>query len=290
MDQRGEAHAGVVAQARRLGEHHQGMDAGIDLRVVLCRLRHAEKAIDLREDTRQCAALAQHLEEYRRRRFTQGTRRFGPYALGHQRVNLAVVHHLAHQHQGLVGDGKALRRETRGEARHAQDAHRILREGGRDMAQQACLEIGLAAPGIDEPAVGITRHGIDGEVAAAQVVFQAHIRRGVEGKTGVAGAGLALGARQRVFLMTVGMQKDGEIGPHLPVAGGPHLLGRGAHHDPVPVLDRQTEQLVAYAATYLEDLHHAILPTAPGWCTSPYHHDGRGNGCGNHFYLQASIL
>jgi len=37
------------------------------------------------------------------------------------------------------------------------------------MAQDARLEVGLTAVGIDEVAVGILRDGVDGEVAAQQV-------------------------------------------------------------------------------------------------------------------------
>jgi len=44
-----EPHGRIGRQARRLIQHHQRMQAGIDFGVVLGRLRHAEQRLDLGE-------------------------------------------------------------------------------------------------------------------------------------------------------------------------------------------------------------------------------------------------
>jgi hypothetical protein len=53
-------------RARRLVDHHHGVDAGIDFRMVVGALRHAEQRIDFRQQAGQRAAFAQHLEHARR--------------------------------------------------------------------------------------------------------------------------------------------------------------------------------------------------------------------------------
>ena len=135
----------------------QLVDAGVDFRVPFLRLRHAEQRVDLRVDHLQRAAVAQHADEDVGAGFAQRLLGFRPDALGHQRVGLAVGDHLPHQRQRLVGDAKAERRVTRGETRHAQDAHRVFGEGLRHMAQQARLEVALAAVGIDDVAGAVLR-------------------------------------------------------------------------------------------------------------------------------------
>ncbi len=72
-------------------------------------------------------------------------------------------------------------------------------------------------------------------------------------------ANLALGTRQRVFLVCLGMQEDGEILAHRFVTQLDHLLGRGAHHNVVAVLDRQAQQFVADGAAYYVGFHAVII-------------------------------
>jgi hypothetical protein len=97
--QAGEAHRQRRLQARAHVQHHHQVHAGVDLGVVVGALRHAPQAIAPRAAARQRAAGAQHLEHARRLVLHQPAREFLPHAFGHQRIDLAVGHHVAHQRQ-----------------------------------------------------------------------------------------------------------------------------------------------------------------------------------------------
>ena len=115
-------------QPRADVEHHHQVHAGVDLGVVVGALRHAPQAVDLgqqRGPARRSRAARSNMRDGRG--FHQAARQFLPDALGHQRVDLAVVDHLAHQRQRLAARREV--GEARGETRHAQDAHRVLGEG-----------------------------------------------------------------------------------------------------------------------------------------------------------------
>ena len=71
----------------------------------------------------------------------------------------------------------------------------------------------------------------------------------------VTGRGLALGARQRVFLLRDGMQEHGEVFTDRTEALLHHLLGRGADHHVVMILHRQSQQGVAHGAADNVNLH-----------------------------------
>ena len=109
------------------------------------------------------------------------------------------------------------------------------------MAQHARGQILLAAVGVDQRAVRIFRHGVDGQVAADQVFFQRHARVGMKGKAAVAHAAFALGACQRVFGAGFGVQKHREVSADGAKALRLHLLWRGADHDIVDVFDGSAE-------------------------------------------------
>ena len=94
----------------------------------------------------------------------------------------------------------------------------------------------------------VLRHRVDAEVAARQILFERDGRIGMEREAVVARRGLALGARERVFLLRLWMQKDREVAPHRQKAGVDHLLGRGADDDPVAIVHRRPEQRVAHRA------------------------------------------
>ena len=131
--QRGKADRQWKALTRGLVDHHQGMDAGIDLRMVVGPLRHAEQRIDLGQQPDQRAALAQHLEHARRPVFHQAFRQFLPDPLGNQMIDFAGGDHAAHQRQRFRRHRKI--GEAGGKAGKAQDAHRVFGEGRADMAQ-----------------------------------------------------------------------------------------------------------------------------------------------------------
>jgi hypothetical protein len=82
----------------------------------------------------------------------------------------------------------------------AEDAHRVLAERVGHVAQPAALQVGLAVVRIDQPALVVLRDRVDGEVAPRQVLLQRDLGLGMEREAVVAARGLALGARQRVFL------------------------------------------------------------------------------------------
>jgi hypothetical protein len=81
------------------------------------------------------------------------------------------------------------------------------------VAEDALLDIALAAVRVGQRAVVGARDRVDGEVAAHQVFFQRDIRRGVEHKAFVAGRGLAFGAGQRIFFLRFRMQEYGKSLP-----------------------------------------------------------------------------
>ena len=134
----------AAAELHGLAQRQQLVNAGVDFRVPLRGLRHAEQRVDLRVDHLQRAALAQHADEHIGAGLAQRLFGLGPDAFGHQRIRFAVGDHLAHERQGFVGHAKAERRIARGETRHAQDAHRVFDEGLGHVPQQARREI---APG-----------------------------------------------------------------------------------------------------------------------------------------------
>ncbi|MNN45927.1 hypothetical protein D3C81_1602830 [compost metagenome] len=123
------------------------------------------------------------------------------------------------------------------------------------MAQQARFEVALAAVGIDHLAVLVLGHGVDGQVAAGQVVFQADVRAGVEGEAAIALAALALGARQGVFLAGLWVQEDREVRADRAESPGEHFIAGGADHHPVDIGDWPAEQPVAHGAANFVYLH-----------------------------------
>jgi hypothetical protein len=198
------------------------------------------------------AAALQHVEHELGVRLGQPARELLPDALGHQVVGLARSHHLFHEFKSLVRDAKA---EPRGESRHAQDAHGIFGEGFAHVAQYARLEVGFASEGIDQrPILGLG-HGVDRQIPALEVLFEGHFGRGVYLEALVAAPALPLGAREGVFLVRFGMEEHGEVLAHGLEAVAHHVLGRGADHDVVPVLDGKAEQLVANRAADAIELH-----------------------------------
>ena len=97
---------------------------------------------------------------------------FLPDPFRHECSSFAGRHHLAHQLHRLRRDAKAERREARGEPRNPQDADRVFTEGVRHVAQPPRRKIRLAAVGVDDPAVAVLGHGVDGQVAPPQIVLE----------------------------------------------------------------------------------------------------------------------
>ncbi len=274
VQQGGDTHRQREAQARADIDAHQGMHQGVDLGMVVGALRHAGLRGQLRHHPCQCAAIMQCLEVHARlvtgliATITgKGALGFLPHPLRHQMIGFAALDHLPQQLHRFLGDAEAERREARGEAGHAQDAHRVFGEGGRDVAQDARLQVALAAVRIDQRAMFVPRHGVDGKVAADQVFLQRHLGAGVEGEAVIAAPGLALGARQGVLFLGLRMQEYREVLAHRTVAGGDHVFRVGAHHHPVLLLHRQAEQGVAHRAADQVGLHLDVTGDVAGAAT-----------------------
>ena len=123
------------------------------------------------------------------------------------------------------------------------------------MAQHAALQIRLAAEGVDQR-VAVLGDGVDGEVAAGEVLRQRHASR-LPGEALVARAGFALGAGERVLLAGPRMQEDWKVAPDLPKAALLHLFWRGAHNHPIALAYRSAQQFVAHRAANEIGLHAA---------------------------------
>jgi hypothetical protein len=199
------------------------------------------------------------MQEGARLRFAERLLRFRPDALGLQVVGFAGLDDLAHQRQRFVGDAEAAGGETRGEARDAQHAHRILGERRRDMAQDAIAQVGGAAKRVDQRAAFVLGDRVDRQVAPAQIVFERHVGGRVERETMVAAAGLAFGARERVLLAGPRVQEHREVLADRFVAQVEQVLRTAADDDIVAIAHRQTEQPIAHRTTDKKSFHAPIL-------------------------------
>ena len=269
MAQAGKAHGQRSLQARRHVQHHHGMHAAIDLWVVFGALRHAPESVEFGQQPDQRPAFAQDVEHARGPLLHQAAADFLPNALGNQGIDLAGRHHLAHELHGFGRDAEV--GEARRKARQTQNAHRVFAKGIGHMAQHAVLQILLAVIGVHQvlklvlaSPVRRSGDGVDGEIAPRQVFFQCHIGGGVHHKAAIAHAVLALGARQRVFLMGLRVQEHRKVAPHGHEAARAHLLRCGSDHHPVRVVDGQAQQCIAHRAAYLENLEftHAAMVVA----------------------------
>jgi hypothetical protein len=172
VHQRREPDSRLGREVRRRLQHELHVEARIDLRMPLLGLRHSVERVELRQDARERAAIVQQAQPRLRRRLAE--RSFGllPDALGHEGVHFAGGDHGAHARKRLGCDRETERLEAGEETGDAQDPDRVLVEGLGNVAQDARLEIRLAAAGIDERAVRVPRHRVDGQVAAPEVLFE----------------------------------------------------------------------------------------------------------------------
>lgn len=261
--QRGESHLRRWIQKRGLFEHQHGVNTGVDFGMPFRRLRHAEKRVDFRKHHCEGAGLTQHFEIALRSSLAERAHRFLPDTLRDQRIQFAACGHCAQQLQRFRCDLEAQMCKARREARQAQHAQRIFSERRRDMTQDARVKITSAVEWIDELAgLLIACNGIDGEVAALQILFEGHIRREAGFETVVARAGLTLGARERVLFLALRMQEYGEILAHWTKALIEQLLRRAAHDHPVAFHDRNSQQFIADSAADEIGLHRKSVTEA----------------------------
>ena len=137
--------------ARGFVHDHQGVDAGIDFRVIVRPLRHTEQRTCLRQESCQGTAFAQDLEHARRPGFHQAFCQFLPDPLGDQMIDFAAGNHGAHQRQRFRRDREFS--EARRETGEAQDAYGIFCESWADMAQNFGPQIALTAEGVHQGTV-----------------------------------------------------------------------------------------------------------------------------------------
>ena len=123
------------------------------------------------------------------------------------------------------------------------------------MPQDARLDVALAAVRIDQRAVGGSRHRVDGQIAAREILLEGYFGPELDAESAIARRGLALAARERVLLVGFGMQKHRKVAPDLAIAEPLELLARAADDDPVALLHRQAEQLVSNRSADQIHLH-----------------------------------
>ena len=121
---------------------------------------------------------------------------------------------------------------------------------------------------------------VDGEVAAGEIFLERHAAVGVELEAVVAGAGLALGARERMFFARFGMKEHREVAADREIAEGEKLAGIGADDDPVAISDGATEQSITNRTADEIALHRCVLLTGRYGSPMNGRFDPLAAGCG----------
>ena len=138
------------------------------------------------------------------------------------------------------------------------------------MAQHPRIDVAHAAERIDQVAFLALGDRVDGEVAPRQILLERHRGIGVHHESGVAARGLALGARQRVFLGGLRMQEHREVAPDLFESGRQHRLDAFAHHHVIAVAAFDAEQAIADRAADEIALHaDSLAGAAISTCSVP---------------------
>jgi hypothetical protein len=148
--------------------------------------------------------------------------------------------------------------------RDAQNPHRIFDKRLAHMPEHTRFEIGAAIERIDHGTgqfavwSHFAGHRVDGQIAAREILFQRHVGCVEKLKAVISRRCLPLGARKRVFLVRLRMQKHGEILADRFKALRRHLLGGGADHDVIAVLNRQAEHVIADRTAHGVDVHRSF--------------------------------
>ena len=93
-----------------------------------------------------------------------------------------------------------------------------------------------------------------------EILLEAHGRRAVGAESVVARTGLALGARERVLLVGLGMQEYRKVAPHLLHSLALQFLRGSADDHPVALLHCATEQLIPDCTADQIHFHADSLP------------------------------
>ena len=229
-------------------QDQQQVFAGIHFGVVRLGLGDTEQTVDLGQQLGQRTAVAEYTDKNFRIGLHQGAADFLPAALGRQCLQFATLSQFPHQSHGFRRNGEPHAMIAGGIAGDAQHAHRVLDERGGHMTQHAVGEVTLAAIGVYHLAVRIHGHGIDGQIAADQILLQGDVRAGVEGKPTIALAALALGASQRILLAGLRVQEDRKVLANRTEAGIQHDFRRGADNHPIVIAEGMAQQLITHSA------------------------------------------
>src|SRR5690606_20688091 len=124
----------------------------------------------------------------------------------------------------------------------------VFGKSRRYMPQQAVSDVLLASIGVDDFALVVHGHGVDGQVAALQVLFQRNLGGGMESETAVAATALAFGSGEGVFLSGLRVKEYREVLADRAEAEVQQLLWGGADHYPVTLVPGHAKQLVAHGA------------------------------------------
>jgi hypothetical protein len=162
---------------------------------------------------------------------------------------------VAHQGHGLGGHSKPKRREAGGEAREPQDPHRIFDECRRYMTQHESFQVALPAERVDERPIGGLRNGIDGQIAAREILLKTDFRPELDRKAAISGRSLSLAAGKRIFFVGLGMQEHGKVAAHFAIFEAQQFVAGAPYHDPIAFLDGQTQQRVSNRAANQIHLH-----------------------------------
>ena len=205
--------------------------------------RNAEQRIDLRQQSRERAAFAQDGEHPRRtalpRAPSQVPARLAPAPASRARPRPRWSRISASVSGATAKPSRAANRATRstrsGSSTKAGDTWR-----SRPAARSAWPPYGSMSD-----AVLAARHRVDRQVAPREVLFQRDIGRREELEAAIAPSVLALGARERVFLVRFRMQEYREVAAHRAESRRQHRLRRHADDDVVTVGDSAAEKFVA---------------------------------------------
>ena len=161
---------------------------------------------DVGVKTRPKAAGFKFVEHAQGRRGQEAAGDFRENPLGNKRVDFTCVHHTAHEGERFVGHVKV--GKPRRKAGCTQDANRVLFKGRTDVPKSPGFQVFKPTVRIDQPSVVVKCHGVDRQIATAEILFQRDIGGCMEYESVVARSGLALRAGERVFL--VGLVPDEE--------------------------------------------------------------------------------
>jgi len=115
------------------------------------------------------------------------------------------------------------------------------------MAQNTLLQVTLPPKGVNQLAIFIPRHGVNGQITARQVFLERDARVKINSKAMVTMSMLALGAGQCVFLARIRVQEDRKRGANLAEITVQKFIRSAANNNPVSFLVRHAQDFIAHS-------------------------------------------